>query len=189
MRAGSCRRADRSRRNRLPTTASICAPPQPPEPLKPRFTIFRGECRPIDLGVGPVIGLGNTLSTFPNFIAYFAGGALLLGLFMFLYANTMPQRDFVLIRAGNSAAAIALCGGLLGFVLPLASVIAHSASLLDLIVWGVIALVVQIGGFLGARLMLPHLPRAIEEGNLADATFLAGLSVALGILDAACMAG
>jgi uncharacterized membrane protein YjfL (UPF0719 family) len=31
--------------------------------------------------------------------------------------------------------------------------------------------------------------RAIEEGNLADATFLAGLSVSLGILDAACMAG
>ena len=134
-------------------------------------------------------GLGSSLSTFPNFIAYFAGGALLVALFVFLYVNATPQRDFVLIRAGNSAAAVALSGGLIGFVVPLASVIAHSASLLDLIVWGVIALLIQLGGFLAARLVLPHLPRAIEEGNLADATFLAGLSISLGILDAACMAG
>lgn len=134
-------------------------------------------------------GLGSTLSTFPSFVAYFASGACLVALFVFLYANAMPQRDLVMIRAGNSAAAIALTGGLLGFVVPLASVIAHSASLVDLLVWGVIALLIQLGGFLVARLVLPHLPRAIEEGNLADATFLAGLSIALGILDAACMAG
>ena len=136
-----------------------------------------------------MIGLSSSLSTLPSFIAYFAGGALLVGLFVFLYVNATPQRDFALIRAGNSAAAIALSGGLLGFVLPLASVIAHSASFLDLVVWGVIALLIQLGGFLAARLILPHLPRAIEEGNLADATFLAGLSVSLGILNAACMSG
>ena len=134
-------------------------------------------------------GLGSTLSTFPSFVAYFASGVCLVALFVFLYVNATPQRDFVLIRAGNVAAAIALTGALLGFVVPLASVIAHSASLVDVLVWGVIALLIQLGGFLVARLVLPHLPRAIEEGNLADATFLAGLSVSLGILDAACMAG
>jgi uncharacterized membrane protein YjfL (UPF0719 family) len=40
-----------------------------------------------------------------------------------------------------------------------------------------------------SRLVLPHLPQAIESGNVADAIFLAGLSLALGVLDAACMAG
>jgi putative membrane protein len=134
-------------------------------------------------------GLAVSLSTFPAFLAAFASGAVLTALFLVLYTNLTPYREIALIRAGNTAAAIALVGGLLGFLLPLASVIAHSASLLDLTVWGVVALVVQVGGFLVARLVLPHLPTAIEQGNVADATLLAGLSVALGILDAACMAG
>ena len=132
---------------------------------------------------------GGVLSTFPSFLAYFALGGGLTALFVVLYANLTPQRDIALIRAGNSAAAIALIGALLGFELPLASVIAHSAALVDLLVWGIIALVVQIGGFLTARLVLPHLPQAIEDGNVADAVFGAGISLTLGILSAACMAG
>jgi len=136
-----------------------------------------------------VTGLGSALSTFPNFLAYFGLGGALTAIFLLLYVELMPQRDIALIRNGNSAAAIALVGGLLGFVIPLASVIAHSAALIELVVWGVIALLVQLGGFFAARLVLPHLPRAIEGGNVADAIFLAGLSLALGILDAACMAG
>jgi putative membrane protein len=136
-----------------------------------------------------VTGLGSTLATFLNFVAYFILGGVLTAIFVTLYANLTPHRDIALIRGGNSAAAVALVGALLGFELPLASVIAHSAALVDLIVWGIIALVVQLGGFLVARLVLPHLPQAIEDGNIADAVFLAGLSLALGILDAACMAG
>jgi putative membrane protein len=136
-----------------------------------------------------VTGLGSTLATFPNFVVYFVVGGVLTAIFVALYANLTPHRDIALIRGGNSAAAVALVGALLGFELPLASVIAHSAALVDLMVWGIIALVVQLGGFLVARIVLPHLPQAIEDGNIADAVFLAGLSLALGILDAACMAG
>jgi putative membrane protein len=136
-----------------------------------------------------VTGLGNTLSTFPSFLAYFAVGAVLIALFVVLYVNLTPQREIRLIRAGNAAAATALAGSLIGFVIPLASVIRNSAGLIDLFVWGIIALVVQLGGFLVARLVLPNLPEAIDEGHVADAIFLAGLSLALGILNAACMAG
>ena len=110
-------------------------------------------------------------------------------LFVTLYVNLTPQHDIRLIRGGNNAAAVSLVGALIGFVVPLASVIAHSAAIIDLVVWGIIALLVQLGGFFVARLMLPHLPSAIRRGNVADAIFLAGLSLSLGILDAACMAG
>jgi|SRR5712692_4730864 len=133
--------------------------------------------------------LGGTLATLPNFIVYFVTGGVLTALFLVLYANLTPQHDIRLIRAGNSAAAIVLVGALLGFEIPLASVIAHSAALVDVVVWGVIALVVQLGGFIVARLVLPHLPQAIADGNVADAVFLAGLSLALGVLVAACLAG
>jgi putative membrane protein len=132
---------------------------------------------------------GGVLSTFPAFLAYFVTGAILMAIFVLLYANLTPHREIALIRGGNTAAAISLSGALIGFVMPLASVIAHSVSLVELVVWGVIALVVQIGGFLLARAVLPHLPQAIDDGNVADAVFLAGLSLSLGLLTAACMAG
>jgi putative membrane protein len=135
------------------------------------------------------MGIAASLSTFPNFLAYFVTGAVLTAVFLVLYANLTPHREIRLIRAGNIAAAVALTGGLLGFVIPLASVIAHSAGLIDVAIWGVVALAVQIGGFTAARLVLPHLPQAIEQGNVSDAIFLGGLSLSLGILDAACMAG
>jgi putative membrane protein len=147
---------------------------------------LRGE---LHLGVIGVTGLGSSLATFPNFVVYFVLGGVLTAIFVVLYTNLTPQRDIALIRNGNSAAAIALVGALLGFEVPLASVIAHSAAILDLVVWGIVALVVQLGGFLVARLVLPDLPRAIEGGNIAGAIFLAGVSLSLGILDAACMAG
>jgi uncharacterized membrane protein YjfL (UPF0719 family) len=38
-------------------------------------------------------------------------------------------------------------------------------------------------------MVLPHLPQAIENGNVSDAIFLGGFALSLGILDAACMAG
>lgn len=133
--------------------------------------------------------VATSLSTLPNFLIYFVTAVVLTAVFVVLYANLTPHREIRLIRAGNSAASITLIGGLLGFVIPLASVISHSAVLTDVVVWGVVALVVQIGGFLVARLVLPHLPQAIEDGKVSDAIFLGGLSLSLGILDAACMAG
>jgi putative membrane protein len=133
--------------------------------------------------------LAASLSNLPLFLAYFAGACLLTGVFLLLYANLTPHREIALIRAGNNAAAVALIGGLLGFVTPLASIIAHSAQLLDVLVWGLVALVVQLGGFAVTRLLIPGLPRAIEDGRMSDAIFLAGLSLSLGVLDAACMAG
>jgi putative membrane protein len=136
-----------------------------------------------------VTGLGSSLSTFPNFVVYFSLGGVLTAIFVVLYANLTPQRDIALIRGGNSAAALALVGALLGFEVPLASVIAHSVAIVDLVVWGIVALIVQLGGFVVVRLVLPHLPQAIEDGNIADAVFLAGVSLSLGILTAACMAG
>jgi putative membrane protein len=135
------------------------------------------------------VGAANSLSTFPNFAIYFITATVMTALFLVLYTNLTPHREIRLIRDGNIAAAISLTGALLGFVIPLASVIAHSAGLIDVAIWGIIAMVVQLGGFMVARMVLPHLPQAIEQGGVSDAIFLADLSLALGILDAACMAG
>jgi len=59
-----------------------------------------------------VTGLGATFSTFPNFVVYFVLGGALTAIFVLLYAILTPQHDITLIRAGNSAAAIAVVGAL-----------------------------------------------------------------------------
>lgn len=127
------------------------------------------------------------LATLPAFAAYFALAIALLLAFLWLYSHVTPHRELDLIRAGNSAAAVALVGSTLGFVLPLASVIAHAVSILDMVVWGLVALIVQIATFLVLRWVKPELSARIEEDKMAAGVFLGGLSLAIGVLNAACM--
>ena len=68
------------------------------------------------------------VTAFPNFVRYVVVGFALAALFLWIYVLITPWREFALIRAGNSAAATALVGALLGFCLPLANTIAHSVE-------------------------------------------------------------
>jgi putative membrane protein len=61
------------------------------------------------------------VAAFPNFVRYVVVGFALAALFLWIYVLITPWREFALIRAGNSAAATALVGALLGFSLPLAN--------------------------------------------------------------------
>ena len=132
--------------------------------------------------------LTQSLAGLPSFLFYFATAMGLLALFLVVYVLITPYREFTLIREGNVAAAASLSGAMLGFVLPLASAIAHSVSLLDMVIWGVIALLIQILVYLVARFLLfPDLSRDIPAGRVATGVFLGALSIAIGILNAACM--
>lgn len=127
------------------------------------------------------------LATLPNFLIYFAASLALTVLFLAIYMRATPYREWQLIRAGNNAAAISLSGAGIGFVLPLASTIAHSVSWLDMVVWGVVAMVVQLATYLAARLLKPELNAAITAGQTAPAVSLAAMSIGVGILNAACL--
>lgn len=131
--------------------------------------------------------LTQSLAGLLSFLSYFAAAIGLLVVFLLAYVLITPYREFALIRQGNPAAAASLSGAMLGFVLPLASAIAHSVSLPDMAVWGSVALVVQLLAYLAARLLLPDLARDIPAGKVATGAFLGALSLAVGILDAACM--
>lgn len=131
--------------------------------------------------------LPHTLAMLPAFLAYFAVAILLIAGFLLIYLNLTPYDELGLIRQGNTAAAVSLSGALLGFVMPVANVIAHSDGLLDLALWGVIAGVIQLGVYVVARLTLRTLTDDITAGKMAPATFLAALSLAVGLINAACM--
>ena len=131
--------------------------------------------------------LTQSLAGLPAFLSYFAAAIGLLALFLLIYILITPYREIALIREGNPAAAASLSGAILGFVLPLARAIAHSVGLLDMAVWGAIALVAQLVTFFAVRVVKPDLVAQIGQRSMSHAIFVAGVSVAVGILNAACM--
>jgi len=131
--------------------------------------------------------LMQSIAGFPAFLLDFALALILLALFVAIYVRVTPYREIALIREGNIAASISLSGALIGLVLPLASAIAHSVSPLDMVAWGVIALVVQLIVYAVTSRLVPRFREAIEAGRAAPATLLAALSVSVGILNAASM--
>jgi putative membrane protein len=84
---------------------------------------------------------------------------------------------------------VSLGGTLVGLALPVANVVRNSHALLDVAVWGVVACVVQLLAYAAARLAIPQLAKDIPAGKVAPAIFLAALSIAVGLVNAACMEG
>jgi putative membrane protein len=131
--------------------------------------------------------VSQSLAGLPSFLLYFGLGIAAFGAFFVIYGAVTPYDELALIREGNVAAAISLGGAVLGFVLPLASAIAHSVGPIDMVVWSVIALAVQLVVYFLVTRLVPHFAEAIRAGRVAGATLLAVLAVATGILNAACM--
>lgn len=133
------------------------------------------------------MSIAMSLQSLGSFLLYFGAALVALGLFLVLYMAVTTHREFALIRQGNTAAAISLAGALLGFSLPLASAVVHSVSLLDMAVWSVVALVVQLVVFRAVDFAIRGISSHIEEGNIAAATTLAAASLAIGLINAASM--
>ena len=128
-----------------------------------------------------------SLHTVGSFLQYLGVALLAETVFLFVYMAVTTHHEASLIRQGNTAAAISLVGAVLGFTLPLSSVIINSVSLIDMAIWSAIALVVQIVVFLLADRLLNGISRHIEDGNTAAAITLAGASLAIGTINAASM--
>jgi putative membrane protein len=129
----------------------------------------------------------DSFAGFDDFLAYLAVSLVLLGLFLAIYIRITPYREIALIREGNMAASFSLSGSMLGFIVPLAAAVEHSVSLVDMAIWGVIAMLVQLAAFVAVKLMIPSITRDIPEGHGAQGFFLGTVSLGVGLLSAACM--
>jgi putative membrane protein len=129
----------------------------------------------------------ESLAGLPAFVIYFAVAAAFVIAYLAIYTAVTRHDEFALIRADMPGAAIALGLSTIGFALPLASAIGHSASVLDCALWGLIALIVQVVVYYLVRFTIPDLTERIAKGQLAPAIWLGLASVAAGMLNAASM--
>jgi len=129
----------------------------------------------------------QSLEGLPAFLVYFIVASVLVAAYLFVYTWITAHDEFALLKANNTSAAIALGLSMVGFVLPLTSSIGHADGVVDMTIWGVIALIVQVGVYYAARMAVPNLSTRIEAGEIAPAIWLGAASVAAGMLNAASM--
>jgi putative membrane protein len=106
---------------------------------------------------------------------------------IFIYMAITPFHERELLRNGNPAAATVLGGALVALAIPLAALLATTGALLDIFVWGVVAVLLQ----LLTVAIVSHLFRAmrvmIEAGQVAGAIPLVAAQLSIGLLNAAAM--
>lgn len=135
-----------------------------------------------------IIMLEYFFNTLPHFLWYFGASLLLAVAFLAIYVNITPHSEFKEISNGNNAAAAQLVGSFLGFAAPTAMVVAHSVSVPDLLLWGAVAVVVQLAVFfILTRVMFRAAEKTIANGCTSVGVLIGGISLGVGLLQAACM--
>ncbi|MEM9123394.1 MAG: DUF350 domain-containing protein [Pseudomonadota bacterium] len=128
---------------------------------------------------------GGLVGSVLSFWTYFGLGLGMTAVFMWLYVRATPYDEVALIKQNNLGAAIAYTGALIGFVMPLQTALQHSVTLAEYLLWGLIAGFTQLGVFFVYRQFYPRFRERLEGGELASPVQLAGVSVAVGLLNAA----
>lgn len=105
------------------------------------------------------------------------------------YVLLTPHKEITLIRDGNTAAAVSLGGVLLGLAIPLSVSLNASTNLIELGLWGVATVIVQLLVFRLVDILLRGLPQRIQEGEMSAAALLVGAKLSTAVIVAAAVSG
>lgn len=131
--------------------------------------------------------LQYSLTGLQSFVPYFFMALTDLILFKLAYTALTPHDEWKLVKQSNSAAAIALGGAIVGYAIVLEEAINSSINLVDFAVWSAVGFAIQLLAFFITRLFVPQLSLRITEGQAAAGIMSAAFSIAIGLLNAACI--
>ncbi|GKU85051.1 DUF350 domain-containing protein [Niallia sp. NCCP-28] len=130
------------------------------------------------------------MNLYINFASYLGVALLLLLIGIVLFMVSTPKlKEMKLIAANNLSASLVLGGKVIGLAIVLGAAAEYSVSLIDMAIWGLIGIVVQILVFIIAELVTIRfsIHQAIEEDNKAVGALLFSLSIAIGWIVAKCL--
>jgi len=127
------------------------------------------------------------LASLGAFLLYLVVSLAMMVVFVFAYLRSTPHDEFAQLRNRNAAAAVGLGGALVAYAIVLSRAIGFSTDILEVMLWGLIGLAIQVIGHHVLSRMLPRLYIAIEEGDMAAGIMKAAVAVTLGLLNAASM--
>ncbi len=131
--------------------------------------------------------IGIFLVSLSEFLIFFVVAVVLTILFVVIYTRVTKHDELALIKKNSTAAAVAFSGSLIGFALPLASTMINSVTVVEMALWGMVALIVQVLVYLLIRLPMPRVSERIEADEVAAGIWLGACSMVAGILNAASM--
>lgn len=129
----------------------------------------------------------TNLPAFASYLIYLLLSAVLLVFFFVVYTRVTPYNEVLLIRQGNTAAALSLSGALVGFSLTIASCIIHTSRPTEFLGWAFGALVVQLLAHIVTTKCLLISKEHIESGNTAFGGILGAIALSVGAINAACI--
>ena len=129
------------------------------------------------------------ISGFPFLIIHFFLTIVLLFCGINLYIFVTPIKEITLIKSGNIAAAISFSGALLGIAIPLASSLMVSNSIVEIFIWGVIAILLQLLCFKLTDLFTLGIGERISNGELSSAIVLFSIKISVSLINAAAIIG
>ena len=112
---------------------------------------------------------------------------LFLGITSYIFLT--PIKELKLIKDGNISASISFSGALLGIGIPLASSLSVSNSILEIIIWGLTAIVLQLLCFKVTDTFLKDLSKRIEDDQLATSILLFSIKIAVSLINSAAIIG
>jgi len=131
----------------------------------------------------------HSLAGLGSFALYFGLSIVFLFIFKLAYALVTPHDEWKLVKEEkNVAAAIGFGGAIIGFAIALGGAASNSVALLDFAVWALVALIAQSLAFALLRFsFMPKIAERINNNEVSAGVMLASMSVAVGLLNAACM--
>ena len=105
------------------------------------------------------------------------------------YIFLTPIKELKLIKDGNLSASISFAGALLGIGIPLASSLSVSNSILEIIIWGLTAIVLQLLCFKVTDTFLKDLSKRIEDNQLATSILLFSIKISVSLINSAAIIG
>jgi putative membrane protein len=112
---------------------------------------------------------------------------VLLAVGVAVYTRVTPFHERQLLREGNVAASTVFSGAVVALTIPLAALLATSAAILDIVVWGIVAVLLQLVTVLIASHLMRGMRGMIEEGKVAAALPIVAAQLAIALLNAAAM--
>ena len=112
---------------------------------------------------------------------------LFLGITSYIFLT--PLKELKLIKDGNLSASISFSGALLGIGIPLASSLSVSNSILEIIIWGLTAIVLQLLCFKVTDTFLKDLSKRIEDDQLATSILLFSIKISVSLINSAAIIG
>ena len=129
--------------------------------------------------------LQSFLSGLPILLLHFALTLFMLALGGVIYVVVTPYHEIKLIKEGNSAAALSLAGALVGMGIPLSVAMAGSVNVIDILIYGAVAIILQLVAYRITDLVIKGLHQRIESGEISAAITMVGIKISISLINAA----